>query len=197
MAEKIKNRGALLTSEMEWFCDATPATVIAVTGSDGKTTTTTLTHLLLSEAAKRRGGTAYVGGNIGTPLLSRVSEMKQCDFAVLELSSFQLMTMHGAARRAAITNITPNHLNWPACVGACDNEKIKAVSQVDVDGNYLLRIQQRVAAVLDINVAFIVKFRLRTVVVAGQSRLGKGEIQLCKNGQIFSQRVRVWNQLGA
>ena len=105
-------RGALLTSEMEWFCDATPATVIAVTGSDGKTTTTTLTHLLLSEAAKRRGGTAYVGGNIGTPLLSRVSEMKQCDFAVLELSSFQLMTMHGAARRAAITNITPNHLNW-------------------------------------------------------------------------------------
>ena len=68
---------------------------------------------------------------------------------------------------------------------------------MDVDGNYLLRIQQRVAAVLDINVAFIVKFRFCTVVVAGQSRLGKDEIQLCKNGQIFSQRVRVWNQLGA
>ena len=105
-------RGALLTSEMEWFCDATPATVIAVTGSDGKTTTTTLTHLLLSEAAKRRGGTAYVGGNIGTPLLSRVSEMKQCDFAVLELSSFQLETTHTLnCTSAALLNITEDHIN--------------------------------------------------------------------------------------
>ena len=105
-------RGAFLTSEMEWFCDATPATVIAVTGSDGKTTTTTLTYLLLSSAAKRNGGHVYVGGNIGTPLLDRVNEMKPGDYAVLELSSFQLMTMRGMASRAAITNITPNHLNW-------------------------------------------------------------------------------------
>ena len=105
-------RGAFLTSEMEWFCDATPSTVIAVTGSDGKTTTTTLTYLLLSSAAKRNGGHVYVGGNIGTPLLDRVNEMKPGDYAVLELSSFQLMTMRGMASRAAITNITPNHLNW-------------------------------------------------------------------------------------
>lgn len=105
-------RGALLTSEMEWFCDATPATVIAVTGSDGKTTTTTLTHLLLSEAAQRSGARVWVGGNIGTPLLDRIPEMKPGDFAVLELSSFQLMTMQSTAKRAAITNITPNHLNW-------------------------------------------------------------------------------------
>lgn len=105
-------RGALLTSEMEWFCDATPASVIAVTGSDGKTTTTTLTYLLLSEAAKRRGGRVYVGGNIGTPLLDKAATMSAADYAVLELSSFQLMTMHGTAQRAAITNITPNHLNW-------------------------------------------------------------------------------------
>lgn len=104
--------GALLTSEMEWFCDASAAPIFAITGSDGKTTTTTLTHLLLSRALERQGGRAVVGGNIGTPLLDRVSEIGERDAAVLELSSFQLMTMSHSPRRAAITNITPNHLNW-------------------------------------------------------------------------------------
>ena len=102
--------GALLTSEMEWFCDITPARIIAVTGSDGKTTTTTLTHLILKEASGGSG--IFVGGNIGIPLLDRASEMKDGDTAVLELSSFQLQTMNGPAERACITNITPNHLNW-------------------------------------------------------------------------------------
>ncbi len=101
-------RGAFLTSEMEWFCARTPADIFAVTGSDGKTTTTTLTYLLLKGA----GRTAYVGGNIGTPLLDRADAMSRGDAAVLELSSFQLMTMNGPAKRAAITNISPNHLNW-------------------------------------------------------------------------------------
>lgn len=103
-------RGALLTSEMEMFVAGTPARIFAVTGSDGKTTTTTLTHLLLSEAVK--DGKVYVGGNIGTPLLDRMREMTENDIAVLELSSFQLQTMRGPALRAAITNISPNHLNW-------------------------------------------------------------------------------------
>ena len=105
---EAQRRGALITSEMEWFCDATPADIFAVTGSDGKTTTTTLAHLFLREAGRR----AYVGGNIGTPLLDRTLRMHAGDCAVLELSSFQLMTMRGRARRAAITNISPNHLNW-------------------------------------------------------------------------------------
>ncbi len=105
-------RGALLTSEMEWFCDECAAPIFAVTGSDGKTTTTTLIHLLLSRALKRRGCRALVGGNIGTPLLEKTAELSERDAAVLELSSFQLMTMNGSPRRAAITNITPNHLNW-------------------------------------------------------------------------------------
>ncbi len=103
-------RGALLTSEMEWFCDSTDAKIFAVTGSDGKTTTTTLTHLLMSRAPSVKR--AYVGGNIGTPLLTLAPEMTEADAAVLELSSFQLQTMRSRALRAAITNITPNHLNW-------------------------------------------------------------------------------------
>ena len=105
--------GALLTSEMELFLELTPATVIGITGSDGKTTTTTLTGLFLEAECQRRGkGRVFVGGNIGEPLLQRVWEMSADDYAVVELSSFQLQTMSHSPVRAAITNLSPNHLNW-------------------------------------------------------------------------------------
>ena len=105
--------GALLTSEMELFLELTPATVIGITGSDGKTTTTTLTGLFLESECCRRGkGRVFVGGNIGEPLLPRVREMTADDYAVVELSSFQLQTVTRSPVRAAITNLSPNHLNW-------------------------------------------------------------------------------------
>ncbi len=100
--------GVILTSEMELFVHLTPAHVIAITGSDGKTTTTTLTSLFLKEAGKK----VYIGGNIGTPLLDKVEEMTESDYVVLELSSFQLMTMNEKIERAAITNVAPNHLDY-------------------------------------------------------------------------------------
>ncbi len=109
--------GACLTSEMELFLALTEATVMAVTGSDGKTTTTTLTSLLLKRQVETDGrGKVYLGGNIGTPLLPLVDEMTADDYAVVELSSFQLMTLRQAPARAAITNITHNHLNWHPCM---------------------------------------------------------------------------------
>ena len=87
-------KGADLTSEMALFCDFTKANIIAITGSDGKTTTTTLTHKFIDAELKRRGvGRAYVGGNIGAPLLPLVFEMNENDVAVVELSSFRLQTM--------------------------------------------------------------------------------------------------------
>lgn len=106
--------GAVLTSEMELFFALCPAKLFAVTGSDGKTTTTTLTYKLLEAEAQKagRGQRVFVGGNIGSPLLPRLGEMRACDFAVVELSSFQLMTMTRAAWVSAIANISPNHLNW-------------------------------------------------------------------------------------
>lgn len=105
--------GAVLTSEMELFLTLTEATVLAITGSDGKTTTTTLTSLFLKKQAEMDGrGKVYLGGNIGVPLLPMVDDMTAEDHAVVELSSFQLMTMDMSPTRAAITNITPNHLNW-------------------------------------------------------------------------------------
>jgi UDP-N-acetylmuramoylalanine--D-glutamate ligase len=102
--------GAILTSEVEFFCEHTPARIIAITGSDGKTTTSTLTSLILKEGYKN--GKIYLGGNIGTPLFPLLDEIGENDICVLELSSFQLMTMDSRATNAAVTNITPNHLNW-------------------------------------------------------------------------------------
>ena len=102
-----RERGSLVTSEMEAFFELCPCRVIAVTGSDGKTTTTTI----ISEILKAGGYTVHVGGNIGTPLLDRVPEMKPSDVVVLELSSFQLHSMRCAPDVAVITNLAPNHLD--------------------------------------------------------------------------------------
>ena len=99
--------GADLTSEMEVFFRVCPCPIIAVTGSDGKTTTTTIIAELLKSAGKR----VWVGGNIGHPLLCEADGMLQTDYAVLELSSFQLMTMTRSPHIAVVTNLAPNHLD--------------------------------------------------------------------------------------
>ena len=105
--EAAKKRGSLLTSEMELFFALCPCRVIAVTGSDGKTTTTTI----ISELLKAAGYRVHLGGNIGHPLLCEVPEIQPEDFAVLELSSFQLHSMSCRPDVAVITNISPNHLD--------------------------------------------------------------------------------------
>ena len=105
--EALRSRGAAVTSEMEVFFEVCPCTILAVTGSDGKTTTTTL----ISEMLKAAGKTVWLGGNIGTPLLPLVRQMKPGDYAVVELSSFQLMDMKRSPQRAVITNLAPNHLD--------------------------------------------------------------------------------------
>ena len=106
-------KGAELTSEMELFLKLTEATAFGITGSDGKTTSTTLTGLFLAEENKRTGkGQTFVGGNIGKPLLTLCDGMTAEDNAVLELSSFQLTEIKQTPRLAAITNVSPNHLDW-------------------------------------------------------------------------------------
>lgn len=104
---KAVEKGAVLTSEMEAFFEVCPCPIYAVTGSDGKTTTTTV----IAEMLKAGGKTVHVGGNIGTPLLDKADGMKPEDVAVLELSSFQLMTMKKSPTRALVTNVAPNHLD--------------------------------------------------------------------------------------
>lgn len=100
-------RGALLTSEMEAFFEVCPARIIAITGSEGKTTTSTV----IAEMLKAEGKRVFLGGNIGTPLLDRAPDMTSDDYVVVELSSFQLMTMKRSAPTAVVTNVTPNHLD--------------------------------------------------------------------------------------
>ena len=105
--EQLRQQGAHVTSEMADFFRLCPCPIIAVTGSDGKTTTTTL----ISEMLKAAGNRVWLGGNIGTPLLPLVREMKEDDYAVVELSSFQLQDMESSPTRAVITNLAPNHLD--------------------------------------------------------------------------------------
>lgn len=103
----LREAGAVITSEMEAFFAVCPAQIIAVTGSDGKTTTSTL----ISELLKKQGFRVWLGGNIGTPLLDKADEMEPTDLVVLELSSFQLMYFPYSPHTAVITNLSPNHLD--------------------------------------------------------------------------------------
>lgn len=105
---EVRARGGVVTSEMELFFAVCPCPIIGITGSDGKTTTTTL----VCEFLKHAGYTCHLGGNIGKPLLPEVKTIRPDDLAIVELSSFQLMGMQFSPSVAAITNLTPNHLDY-------------------------------------------------------------------------------------
>lgn len=103
----LRNNGKVLTSEMEVFFDLCPCKIIAITGSDGKTTTTTI----ISEFLKASGKKVHLGGNIGKPLLPEIESVNSDDIAVVELSSFQLISMRKSPDVAVVTNLAPNHLD--------------------------------------------------------------------------------------
>ena len=105
--EAARARGAAVTSEMEIFFDLCPCKIYAVTGSDGKTTTTTI----ISEVLKAAGKNVHLGGNIGRPLLPEIEHVAADDVAVVELSSFQLISMRKSPDVAVVTNLSPNHLD--------------------------------------------------------------------------------------
>ena len=105
--QKEMQNGAIVTTEIELLMKMAPCKIIGVTGSEGKTTTTSL----ISHILKKANYNVYLGGNIGTPLFTKLNEIKPEDIIVLELSSFQLMGMEVSPNIAIITNITPNHLN--------------------------------------------------------------------------------------
>ena len=102
-----RKKGSVVTSEMELFFEYCPCKIIAVTGSDGKTTTTSLIYEML----RRTGRRVHLGGNIGYPLFCRLKEMEPEDLVVAELSSFQLQTMRKSPHAAVVTNLSPNHLD--------------------------------------------------------------------------------------
>ena len=140
----LRDRGAEITSEMEVFFEVCPCHTIAVTGSDGKTTTTTL----ISEMLKASGKTVWLGGNIGEPLLPRCRRMGENDYAVAELSSFQLMDMTRSPERAVITNLAPNHLDIHKDMAEYVSAKQNIYRFQDQDGILILNGDNELTAAL-------------------------------------------------
>ena len=139
---KARQNGSEITSEMEVFFRLCPCKIIAVTGSDGKTTTTTL----ISEILKKAGHKVYVGGNIGNPLLPVVDEMTESDIAVLELSSFQLMTMSQSPDVSVITNLAPNHLDMHSSMDEYVQAKDNIYLHQSSDGRLILNLDNDITS---------------------------------------------------
>jgi len=137
---KAVEKGAYLTSEMQVFFELCPAKIIAVTGSDGKTTTTTL----ISEILKADGKSVFVGGNIGNPLLPVIDEINSNDYVVLELSSFQLHKMTRSPDIAVITNVTPNHLDWHMDMDEYAEAKLNVMNYQSPDSLAVLNYENEV-----------------------------------------------------
>lgn len=139
---RMRDEGAVITSEMEAFFAVCPCRIIGVTGSDGKTTTTTLIAKMLEQAGKK----VWLGGNIGQPLLPMASEMSKEDYAVVELSSFQLMGMKQSPHIAVITNLAPNHLDVHADMEEYVQAKENLYLHQGKEGRLVLNLDNEITA---------------------------------------------------
>ena len=151
--------GAELTSEMEVFFRLCPCPIFAVTGSDGKTTTTTILSELLKAAGKR----VWLGGNIGRPLLDQVDWMAPEDCAVVELSSFQLMSMSMSASTAIVTNVQPNHLDWHRDMEEYSRAKKNVFLHQGHEGLLVLNADDRVSSAYAEEAPGMVRFFSRRI----------------------------------
>ena len=140
--EAARARGITVTSEMELFFDLCEAPIYAVTGSDGKTTTTTIVAGLLDAA----GIKTFVGGNIGRALLPYVHDIRATDAAVVELSSFQLTGMKQSPNVAVVTNVAPNHLDWHTDMQEYIDAKHNLVLHQSTDDRAVLNLDNVVTA---------------------------------------------------
>ncbi|MDE5792483.1 MAG: UDP-N-acetylmuramoyl-L-alanine--D-glutamate ligase [Oscillospiraceae bacterium] len=133
---KAREAGVIITSEMEVFFDLCPCKIYAVTGSDGKSTSTTL----LAEILSASGKTVHKGGNIGKALLPIIEEIQENDIAVVELSSFQLISMRKSPDIALITNITPNHLDVHGTMQEYTESKINLIAHQNAFSRTVLNL---------------------------------------------------------
>ena len=140
--DDARARGTVVTSEMEVFFDLCPCRIIAVTGSDGKTTTTTL----ISEILKAKGYTVHLGGNIGRPLLPDIENISPDDIAVVELSSFQLISMRKSPDIAVVTNLAPNHLDIHKDMQEYIDSKKNIVLHQNAFGKAVLNLDNDIAS---------------------------------------------------
>lgn len=172
-----EKRGAIITTEVEMFMKICPGKIIGVTGSDGKTTTTTLIYEIL----KQKGYNCYVGGNIGIPLFTKVEEMRPEDIIVLELSSFQLMGMGVSPDIAVITNITPNHLNIHSSYEEYVDSKKNIYKYQNENGILILNFDNEIVRQCGLEAKGKVEFFSRRNKLDNGFIVDEGVIKLCED----------------
>lgn len=183
---EARRRGAAVTSEMEVFFRFCPCKTYGITGSDGKTTTTTVIAKMLKAAGK----TVHVGGNIGRPLLPRIEEIGPDDVVVAELSSFQLISMRRSPDVAAVTNVTPNHLDVHKDMQEYIGAKKNVIAHQDAFGRAVLNADNDVTASFAEDVrGQCLLFSRRHPVEYGAWMDGNGEMYLSLGGR----KTRIMN----
>lgn len=171
--KSLMEEGRIVTSELEVFLKICPCKTYGITGSDGKTTTTTIISKLLEKEGKR----VFLGGNIGAPLLSRIFDIKPTDVAVVELSSFQLLSMREKIDTAVITNISPNHLDVHGTMEEYIFSKENIISHQDGFGRAVLNADCEYSRPLKEKVrGSLFEFSLKTVPQRGCYCDEKGEL---------------------
>ncbi|MCI1955729.1 MAG: UDP-N-acetylmuramoyl-L-alanine--D-glutamate ligase [Oscillospiraceae bacterium] len=184
--DAARARGAAVTSEMEVFFDLCPCKIVAVTGSDGKTTTTTIISKILEAAGKK----VHVGGNIGSPLLPRIGEIGPDDLVAAELSSFQLISMRRSPDVAVVTNVSPNHLDIHKDMQEYIGAKKNIILHQNAFGRAVLNADNKVTASFTESVrGQCLLFSRRHPVKYGAWMDGSGEIFL----SLPEGRIRVMN----
>lgn len=179
-----KEKGARVTSEMEIFFEVCPAQIFAITGSDGKTTTSTLIYKML----KKQGYKCWLGGNIGTPLLSKVGEMKETDKVVIELSSFQLLTMNKSSEIAVVTNLSPNHLDFHKSMDEYINAKKNIFNFQSKEDKLILNIDNDITKKFKNEAMGKVLYFSRLQEIDGGTKIKNGNI-VYKDGDIEKRVV--------
>src|SRR5512137_887741 len=138
LAQQARQRGLAVTNDSQVFVDASPAPTIGITGSAGKTTTTALVGRMAERHAEVIGARAWVGGNIGRPMLEDLGLIKPRDYVVMELSSFQLEVMTASPNVAAVLNLTPNHLDRHRTMAAYTEAKARILTAQEPDDTAVL-----------------------------------------------------------
>lgn len=171
-------RGAIITTEVEMVIELAPCKVIGITGSDGKTTTTTL----IAEILKAKEYNVFLGGNIGVPLFTRISEMRPEDIVVLELSSFQLMDMKISPDISVITNITPNHLDKHTDMEEYIDAKKNIFKYQDEKGLLVLNYDNEITRSFEKEAPGKVMFFSSKSKIPNGYIVDDGKIKYCQNG---------------
>ncbi len=176
---EAKNSGTIVTSEMEVFFDLCPCKIIGVTGSDGKTTTTSI----IAEILKHSGKKVHLGGNIGDPLLHKIESVNEDDVAVVELSSFQLISMRKSPDIAVVTNISPNHLDIHKDMAEYIESKKNIILHQNAFSKTILNLDNEITKQFKDNVRGLPLFFSSKNKCNNGTYIQKNNIYFSKNGQ--------------